>query len=283
MQDRKRRRKRRGNPMQQGEESPLDTAVTRRDRSTLDMVADAVRHKNTLLAYQPVVAARRRGQVAFYEGFIRLLDDTGRIIPAGQFMGAIEDTELARDIDCIALEAGLRALARARKVRLSINMSARSIGYSRWMRVLDRGLKRDPTIAERLILEITEHSAMTVPELVMDFMDQLQGRGIAFALDDFGAGQTTFRHFRDFFFDLVKIDGRFIKNVHESTENQALVRALAGIAKQFDMFCVAERVESEAEAQWLTSIGIDCLQGYLYGAPVVRPPWEAQEESRKSA
>ncbi|MCV6586203.1 MAG: EAL domain-containing protein [Marinibacterium sp.] len=286
----KRRRKRRG-AAQQGEDNPLDQAVNQRDRSTLDMVAEAVRHKNTLLAYQPVVAARRPGQTAFYEGYIRLLDETGRVIPAGQFMGAIEDTELARDIDVLALEAGLGALAKARDLRLSINMSARSIGYSRWMRVLNRRLKRDPTIAERLILEITEHSAMTVPELVMDFMDQLQGRGIAFALDDFGAGQTTFRHFRDFFFDLVKIDGRFVAGIHEHPENQALVRALVGIAQQFDMFCVAERVETQAEADWLTAIGVDCLQGFLFGAPAVRPPWDdagdqsadQAGESRKSA
>jgi len=68
-------------------------------------------------------------------------------------------------------------------IHLAINMSARSIGYSRWNRTLDRWLKKDATIAERLILEITEHSAMQILEIVVDFIDSLQLEGIAFALD----------------------------------------------------------------------------------------------------
>jgi EAL domain-containing protein (putative c-di-GMP-specific phosphodiesterase class I) len=271
------RRKRRKAPIEQGQDTPLDTAVSQRDRGTLDMVADAVKHKNTMLAFQPVMAARRRDRPAFYEAFIRILDDTGRIIPAGQFMPVIEETELGRDIDCIALETGLRTLRETPGIRLSVNMSARSIGYSKWNRTLERGLRRDPTVADRLILEITENSAMAMPEIVMDFMDGLKGRGIAFALDDFGAGQTAFRHFRDFFFDLVKIDGKFVRGVHENPENQALTRALVAIAQSFDMFTVAENVETEAEAAWLTGLGVDCLQGYLFGAPAVRPPWEAED------
>jgi EAL domain-containing protein (putative c-di-GMP-specific phosphodiesterase class I) len=273
------KRKGRSAPIEQGQDTPLDTAVSRRDRDTLDMVADAVRHKNTRLAFQPVIAARRRNQPAFYEAFIRILDDTGRIIPAGQFMPVIEETELGRDIDCIALEMGLRTLRETPGIRLSVNMSARSIGYSRWNRALERGLRRDATVADRLILEITEGSAMAMPEIVMDFMDGLKGRGIAFALDDFGAGQTAFRHFRDFFFDLVKIDGKFVRGVHESPDNQALTRALVAIAQSFDMFTVAENVETEAEAAWLTDLGVDCLQGYLFGAPALRPPWEGDAAS----
>ena len=80
-------------------------------------------------------------------------------------------------------------------LRLSINMSARSIAYQPWMRVLNRFLKQDPSLAKRLILEITERSTMLVPELVARFMNDLQARGISFALDDFGAGHTAFRHF----------------------------------------------------------------------------------------
>lgn len=261
----------------------LELAVSRRDQGTLEMVTAAVRHKQTMLAFQPVVATRASGQVAFYEGLIRVLDATGRIIPARDFMPVVEDTELGRDIDCIALEMGLRTLARSPNIRLSINMSARSIGYSRWMRTLERGLKRDPTLAERLILEITESSAMAMPEIVVDFMDNLQVRGIAFALDEFGAGQTVLRYFRDFFFDIVKIDGRFGRGISTDDHNQAIATALITIARQFDMFTVAAGVEKRQDAEMLVDMGVDCLQGYLFGAPTVRPPWLTPQTDAQSA
>jgi EAL domain-containing protein (putative c-di-GMP-specific phosphodiesterase class I) len=87
--------------------------------------------------------------------------------------------------------------------RLSINISARSIGYGQWVDILGRALRRDSLIADRLILEIMESSAMLVPELVMHFMRDLRQRGITFVLDDFGAGTTSFRYLRDFAFDIV--------------------------------------------------------------------------------
>jgi len=268
--------------MPEGSDNPLNAAVAGRDRSTLDMVKEAVQHNQTMLAFQPVMQARAPHQAAFYEGLIRVLDETGRVIPAREFTQVVEDTELGRDLDCSALEMGLRTLARNPSVRVSINMSARSIGYRRWMRVLERHLKKDATVGERLILEISEKSAMSLPEIVVDFMDRLQERGISFALDDYGTGDTAVRHFRQFLFDLVKIDGEFVRGIHSNPDNQFLTRALIAIAQQFEMLTVAESVETIEDAEFLVSIGVDCLQGYLFGAPTVRPPWipSGKQEAR---
>jgi EAL domain-containing protein (putative c-di-GMP-specific phosphodiesterase class I) len=253
--------------------SPLDVAIAEADRATLSMVREALRQRRVTLAYQPVVMGRDISRVAFHEGLVRILDDTGRIIPARDFMGAVEMTEIGRLIDCASLELGLAALAREPALRLSVNMSARSIGFARWQDVLQRGLSIDPTVGERLILEITESSAMLMPEIVTSFMSQLQRSGISFALDDFGAGYTAFRFFREFMFDMVKIDGQFIRDVARDPDNQVLVEALIMIARQFDMFTVAEAVETGSDAEWLRSEGIDCLQGYLFGAPASAPDW----------
>lgn len=260
-----------------GQQSPLDAAVASRDAGVITMVQEAVRHKQVALAYQPVVQTARPSQPAFYEGLIRLFDETGRVIPARDFIDQIEETELGRQIDCLALEKGLRALKETPHIRLSINMSARSIGYPRWMDSLKRGLRSDPTVAERLILEITERSAMTVPELVVRFMTDLQRKGISFALDDFGAGYTSFRYMRDFYFDILKIDGQFIRNIHTDPDNQVLTKAMVAIAQQFDMFTVAESVETFADVQWLQHVGVDCLQGYYFGAPTIRAPWKQEK------
>ena len=180
---------------------------------TLAMVRDALRARRVMMAYQPVVMGADPTLIAFHEGLVRVLDETGRIIPARDFMGAVETTELGRLIDCASLELGLDALVREPGLRLAVNMSARSIGYARWTETLRRGLAASPTVAERLILEITESSAMLVPEIVATFMADLQRKGISFALDDFGAGFTAFRHFKEFYFDIVKIDGQFIRGV----------------------------------------------------------------------
>ena len=266
-----------------GHHDPLSYATTSRDQSAIKMVETALKHKRVMLAYQAIVPARNQSQPAFYEGLIRVLDETDRVIPAGNFIHAIETTETGRIIDCLALEKGLRALSKYPFLRLSINMSARSIGYSRWLRTLKRGLGKDPTVAERLILEITESSAMLVPELVTGFMKDLQRKGISFALDDFGAGFTSFQYLRDFYFDIIKIDGQFIRGISENPDNQVLTASLASIAEHFDMVTVAENVEQPHDAAFLTAMGIDCLQGYYFGAPTVRPPWVEEAGNRISA
>lgn len=264
-------------------DNPLDMAVSARDRSTLRMVTEAVEHQQVMLAYQPIVQARAPFGVAFYEALVRVLDPTGRVIPARDFMPQIEDEELGRDLDCAALKQGLRVLTKNPNLRLSVNVSARSIGYRRWLNVLDRAHSRNPSLCERLILEFSEASVMAVPELVSDFMLRMQPRGISFAMDEFGAAATSLRHLRNLYFDLVKIDGQFVRGIQENPDNQVLCTALVGLAQQFDMFTVAVSVENREDAQFLIQQGVDCLQGYLFGAPTVRPPWLPKQKHRASA
>ncbi|WP_299610635.1 EAL domain-containing protein [uncultured Tateyamaria sp.] len=256
-----------------GADNPLSAAVSARDRSTLTMVEQAVKHQQTMLAFQPVVIASDPGRVGFYEGLIRVVDDTGRIIPAKDFMPVVERAELGREIDTVALNMGLRTLYDNPEIRLSINMSARSIGYQRWMQTLNRWLKKCPSVGERLILEITEGSAMDQPELVVDFMDRLSIRGICFALDDFGAGYTALRYFKDFFFDVLKIDMEFCHGIANDPDMQALTAAIIQIGHHFDMLVVAEGVERQEDVERLTLMGVDCLQGFYFQAPQVRPNW----------
>ena len=255
-----------------GTDSPLNAAVSARERDTLHMVSEAVRHSQTLLAFQPIVITHSR-QIGFYEGLIRVMDDTGRVIPAKDFMPVVEKTELGREIDALALNMGLRTLAENPSIRLSINMSARSIGYQNWMKTLNRWIKRDRTLGERLILEITESSAMDQPELVIDFMDRLNHQGICFALDDFGAGYTALRYLKDFYFDILKIDMQFCHGIANDPDIRALTEAILGIGHHFDMLVVGEGLERAEDVAVMSQIGVDCMQGYYFDAPTVRPNW----------
>ncbi len=261
---------------------PVSFAVSQSDQQTILMVRTALETKRLALAFQPIVLTRAPQQVAFHEGLIRVLDPSGRIIPARDFMGAVEQQDIGRLIDCAALELGLGVLLRHKELRLSLNMSARSIGYPRWVRTLQRGLKASPTLGERLILEMAESSVNLLPELVAEFMRGLQPQGVTFALDGFGAGLTALKQFRDSYFDIVKIDGQFSRNLQANPDNQMLIRGMVLLAKHFDMLTVAEAVETPAEAQALTQIGVDAMQGYLIGAPTVRPAF-LQSGAQKSA
>ena len=262
----------RGKPVEPGLGSPLDAAISQRDRGTLAMVRQALARGDMLLAYQPVMRADGAG-IAFYEGLIRLLDETGRVIPARDFIHVIEDQDLGRQIDCASLRLGLAALHVAPTLRLSINMSARSIGYPGWMNMLHRAIRLQPELMSRLILEITETSAMQMPEIVLAFMETLQDKGVTFALDDFGAGQTAFRHLRHFCFDVLKIDGQFSRDVDTDPDNQVLCAALISLGRHFDMIVVAEGVETAEEAAWLAGAGVNCLQGHHFAVPTITPPW----------
>ena len=260
-----------------GGSDPLREAVNGRHRNVIEMVRDAVKHGHTRLAYQPIVVAEDRGRIGFYEGLIRVLDSTGRVIPAQDFMPVVERTELGRDLDVLALQKGLLALHQTPTLRLAINMSARSIGYARWMQTLQRGLNRNRTIGERLVLEITETSAMDQPEITADFMNRLSRHGICFAIDDFGTGYTALRYFKQFYFDILKIDGTFCRGISDDPDNAMLVRAMISIAQHFDMLTVAEGVESASDVAFLTELGIDFMQGYYFAAPTLAPPWKRTE------
>ena len=265
------------------DESPFANAVARQKTGAIALLKHALLGGRATLAFQPVMAALNPRKTVFYEGLIRVPDENGRIIPARDFMPHVEETELGRQVDCAALEIGLRHLSLAPDLRISINLSARSIGYGKWNDILGRSLRRDPDIGNRLILEITENSTILLPDLVLSFMKDLRKRGITFALDDFGAGTTSFRYLRDFNFDIVKIDEQFVRNVATDPDNQVLIQALISIAEHFGMHTVAEAVENIIDSNWLAAHGIDCLQGYYWGAPTMTPPWIQPQNSDMSS
>ncbi len=247
------------------------------------MVRVALARKQVKLAYQPVVQTARPDHMAFYEGLLRVTDEQGRIIPAKDFIDVVENTDMGRQLDALAIEKGMESLIEEPSLRLSINMSALTIGYAPWNKALMSALKRDPTAGERLIIEITERTALSNPDQVRDFMTDMQARGISFALDDFGAGYTSFKYLKDFYFDIIKIDGELIEGVHNDPDAQVLTEALLELGHKFDMFVVAENVETYEDAEFLSSIGMDCMQGHYFGVPTLRPYWKIQELLGKTA
>lgn len=260
--------------------SPLAAAVSAQDRETLAMVSSALKDRRMRLAFQPVVYAADPSVIGFFEGFIRLLNLRDQVIPARDFMAAVEQLQLGREIDCAALQLGLMAMQRNPQIRVSVNMSARSVGYRPWVEILRRALQDAPRLGANLILEVNEASALQVPDVLKPFMADMREHGIVFALDDFGAGMTSLRLLRDLGFEIAKIDGSLVKNVDRLPEGQAVCRAAIALAEELGMYVVAEAVETEGEAKWLREAGVGCLQGYLFGPPSVTPDFRAFRHGR---
>jgi EAL domain-containing protein (putative c-di-GMP-specific phosphodiesterase class I) len=260
--------------------SPLSAAISAQDRETLAMVASALKDGRMRLAFQPVVYAADPTVIGFFEGFIRLLNLRDQVIPARDFMPTVEQQQLGREIDCAALQLGLLAMQRNPQIRVSINMSARSVGYRPWIDILRRALQEAPRLGANLILEINEASALQVPDVLKPFMAEMREHGIVFALDDFGAGMTSLRLLQDLSFEIAKIDGSLVKHIDRHPDGQGATKAAIAIAQELGMYVVAEAVETEGEAQWLRQAGVGCLQGYLFGPPTVTPDFRAFRHGR---
>jgi EAL domain-containing protein (putative c-di-GMP-specific phosphodiesterase class I) len=228
------------------------------------LVREALAKHRIRMAFQPVRVVGSLGNAALHEGFVRILDAAGHLIPAGRFMGAVEESTLGRDLDCAALRLGLEALRAHPALRLALNASARSLGNSVWRATLDEAVR---DVGGRLTLEVGEGSATLLPDRVSRFMTELRPRGVCFVLDDYGSRPLSLRQLRDFRFDGVKIDRSFVRGVERSADDQALVGALISVAHRFGMFAIAKGVETEGQAAQLRALGVDGLQGFLYGRP----------------
>ena len=253
--------------------SPLVAAAAERDGRMLSLLRGALQTGRAYLAFQPVVDAADPRRIHFHEALFRIRDPSGREVEARHFMPLAEGDPLGREVDRTALALTLRELADFPDVRLSVNLSARTIGDAKWMYLLRRELAIRPDLAPRLVVEVTEGSAPPLPGLAIDVMAELRGAGVRLALDDFGAGHSSLARLQDHRFDVLKIDGRFVRGIEDGGDSRALVEPMLGLARHFGMLAVVERVETAAQAAALAAMGADGLQGHLHGRPTGHPPW----------
>lgn len=242
-----------------------------------DLVA-AVRENRLRLAYQPIVSAEDPMRVAFYECLLRLIDRSGKLVTAGAFMPVAEKLGLVRMLDKRVIELAFETLRAHPRVRLSVNISPQSLRDSAWLQLFDRLAEQNPALLERLILEVTEATAIEDTESIAATLNVLRSRGCAIALDDFGAGYTSFQQFKDLQLDMVKIDGSYVRGVLDNLDNQLFVRTLGELAKNYELMVVAEMVENDEAGDLLRTLGVDALQGFHFGMPEIEPPWLARED-----
>jgi diguanylate cyclase (GGDEF)-like protein len=230
-----------------------------------DEIVSALNQGRVVLAVQPVVKARTH-EIAFYEALLRLDGDEGQLITPSAILPVAEKTGLIQLIDQRMLDLALARLGEDPSLRLSLNVSGASLVDMQWLERLRASCRSQAGIAERLIIEITETSAISDIDATRRAISVMKECGVKVAMDDFGAGHTSFRNLRSLQVDLLKIDGAFVQNLSESEDDRVFVRTLVDLARHLGIPTVAEWVEDERSATILADWGVDYLQGHFFGA-----------------
>lgn len=243
-------------------------STRRRNVAVADLVTCALDNNRMRLALQPIVSTRT-GKPELFECLLRMEQRDGSIVSAGEFIAVAEQLGLSRLIDRRTLELSIDVLRQHPSIHLSVNVSSLTCSDHEWLVALHKltGGRRDLT--ERLTIEITETAAIHDLNLSINFVDTLKELGCRVAIDDFGAGYTSFKNLKILDVDMVKIDGSFVKNLIDEPTNRVFIKTLVEIAQTFGLSTVAEWVADEETAAICIDCGITHLQGFLYGQPIM--------------
>ena len=260
------------------EPSAASDSARQRNISIADEVISALEENRMLLALQPIVDTKTR-QPALYECLLRMEKPDGAIVSAGEFIPLAEQLGLSRFIDRRALELAVAFAKSHPTVRLSLNVSSLTCSDHEWLVALHRLTGGRRQITERLTIELTETAAIHDIDVSIAFVDTLKELGCKVAIDDFGAGYTSFKNLKTLNVDMVKIDGSFIRNLAAEPDNQVFIKTLVEIAETFNLETVAEWVGDEETAQMMARAGISHQQGFFFGRPILASEFKANPVS----
>ena len=218
---------------------------------------------------QPIVPLQKNFEVLSYEVLLRTEDEHGRIEAPARLIAAAERQGAMAAIDRFVLGRTVTHLAEhsrhAREVGfVSVNLSGMSLNDDRFVNDAIALLREHREVASKICLEITESVALYDISSTRRFVDEMLAIGATIALDDFGAGYTSFAYLKDLPATLLKIDGQFITGLGSGAKSQGIVRAIQQVGRELGMQCLAEWVEDEATLQALVELEIDYAQGYVF-------------------
>ena len=263
------------------------TAI-RPDAEALDALRSAVRFGSMLhsrlpvermrLHAQPIVPLGDASRPLAYEVLLRTRDDDGRIEPPGRLLEAAERSGGMPAIDRFVLGHTLEHLAAhpafaAGAEFFAVNLSGPSLNDERFVRDAVALLREHAALAPRICLEVTEAVAVYDLRGARRFIDAFVETGASVALDDFGAGYTSFAYLKHLPASLIKIDGQFVVGLERDPRQRGIVQAIARLAHELGMRCLAEWVEQPATLRALLELDVDYAQGWLFERPAALETW----------
>jgi diguanylate cyclase (GGDEF)-like protein/PAS domain S-box-containing protein len=219
------------------------------------------------LEMQPIMSLKAPHESLNFEVLLRMRESDGSVTSAGPIIAAAEKSGRAGVIDRWVLattlswiQNNLSSLPNTQFV--CMNLSGASLNDERFVQDTIDILGRHVHVASRLCMEITESVALHDLDNTRRFIDQVRNFGVKIALDDFGAGYTSFSYLKELPADVLKIDGNFIVNINEHPANVAIVEAIVNLAVNLGMKTIAEWAEDTATVRTLAEIGVDYVQGF---------------------
>lgn len=242
------------------------------DLNWQDRIRKAMVEDLFCLYFQPILDMTDNS-ISHYEVLLRMKDEDGGIIPPGEFIPVAERTGLISQIDTWVLAESMRFLAEYndqpanKPISLAVNVSAPSIQSSTFDRTFFRLCERYGVKPDNLIIEITETAFLSEFQSALVTLEKLAAVGCRIALDDFGVGFSSFSYLKQMPLSYVKMDGSYVRELERSPQEQVFVKCLTEMVSGFDMYTVAEFVESEPILEVLKALGVKYAQGYLIGKP----------------
>jgi EAL domain-containing protein (putative c-di-GMP-specific phosphodiesterase class I) len=209
---------------------------------------------------------------------MRVARADGTFVHANEIIPIAERVGLVRMLDRRVLELVVKELVAAPELHASVNVSAASTTDAGWWDGLGALMRAHAGVAQRLIIEITETAMIKDIDDTRGFVTRVKDLGCRIALDDFGAGYTSFQNLRKLGVDIVKIDGAFVHRMAASADDHAFVQTLVDLARRLHLQAVAEWVPDERTAQILAQLGCDYLQGELIGLAAPTHKWRRPAE-----
>jgi diguanylate cyclase (GGDEF)-like protein/PAS domain S-box-containing protein len=226
--------------------------------------------KNLLRLHFQGVYNALDGAVSHFEVLVRMLDeaDPERVIMPGHFIPFAEKSGKILDIDRWVIRESISLLAASEQIpALAVNISGRSFDDPGLPQFIAAQLKQLNVEPRRLLVELTETSAVSDLHDAQRFIEALRQTGCGICLDDFGTGFSSFAYLKHLKADILKIDGLFIRDLPNDRDNQVFVKSIVDVARGMHKITVAEFVENEETMEMLRAFGVDMVQGYHLDMP----------------
>ena len=229
------------------------------------MVKIALENYKIISYFQPIINNKTR-VVEKYESLVRLVDENGNILSPHAFLDISKKGNYYNKITHRVLENSFKILKQI-STKISINLSSLDIEKEETRNILFELLEEHKEDRHRVIFELLEDESVKDFNVIKNFIKKVKSMGVLIAIDDFGAGYSNFERLLEFSPDILKIDGKLVKNIANDVYSKNIVETIVSFTKKQKIITIAEFVENEQIYNILSELGVDYSQGYYFGKP----------------
>ncbi|WP_202149262.1 EAL domain-containing protein [Candidatus Sarmatiella mevalonica] len=228
----------------------------------VSLLRNAIKLDQLQFFYQPIINYREN-KIYYHECLLRIQDEHNNLFSIGEIIDSVEEQGLMNILDYKVFNMGISQLLANPNMQVSVNISSLGVLDDAFLDFAQELLSLHK-VGNRLIIEITETTLNLNLERTTQFVHALKAQGCRIALDDFGAGFTSFKQLEFLPIDIIKIDGSYIRNLDQNIYHQYFVEMMTFISNKINVLVIAEFVETQEVCNHLTKLGIQYMQGHLF-------------------